>query len=322
MRQSISQLSSGVTIAGEFFAVQDVKVQSKKDGAPYLRARLRDATGTLDAVSWEEFDKRLDILRVGRVVKVRGPVGKAYNGTGLELTIAQVRPASHEEYQIADFLPRSDQPTATLRDELDVLLTSTRQPLQAAIRAALDPELARFALWPAAQEIHHAWLGGLLEHSLEVTRLAIAIADVVPNLDRDLLIAGALLHDIGKLDAYDVDASFRASDAGRLLGHVLAGFHRVQVACQRVELPNDECLRLLHIVASHHGQLAFGAAREPMIPEAIVIHYADELSAQLMQMRDATGRAPDGARWTERVKGLGRDVFLGTTLSPLHGGEG
>lgn len=312
MRLSISQLTPGTNVAGEFFAVQEVKTHNKKDGTPYLRARLRDSTGTLDAVSWDEFEKRIDILRAGRIVKVRGPVARSYNGTGLELTIAQVRVATHEEFQIADFLPRSEQPVDALQAELQGLLATTRQPLQAVIYAALDPELPRFETWPAAQEIHHAWLGGLLEHSLEVARIALAVAAVVSNLDRDLLIAGALLHDVGKLDAYEVDASFRASDAGRLLGHVLAGFHRVQIACQRADLPNDESLRLLHIIASHHGQLSYGAAREPMIPEAIVIHYADELSAQLMQVRGATQSAPEGARWTERVRGLGRDVFLGS----------
>jgi len=312
VRLTVSQVTAGTVIAGEFYAVEEVRVQNKKDGSPYLRARLRDATGVLDAVSWDEFEQRSGILQAGTIIKVRGPVSNTFNGDRIELTIQQIRPAKDGEYHLADFLPTSVQPIELLVETLEGLLTQIREPLQTAVRAAIEPELPRFARWPAAQVMHHAWLGGLLEHSIEVTRIALAVADTVPGLDRDVLLAGGLLHDIGKLDAYAIEASFLASDSGRLLGHVLTGYHRVQMACLQADLPPDETLRLLHIIASHHGQPEFGAAREPMTAEAIVIHYADELSAQLMQIRGATSNRRGDARWLDRVTGLKRDIFLGT----------
>jgi 3'-5' exoribonuclease len=309
---TISELTASTTLDGGYYAVSDVRQFKKKDGSPFLRARLRDSTGQVDAVAWENLDEAGAALIVGRVVKVRGQVGKAFNGDGVEITIGRVRVARDDEYSADSLLPRSDRPEAELTRTLRSLLDSIRPELRSVVWAALEPELHRFATWPGAAELHHAWIGGLLEHSLEVANLADAIVRIVPGPDRDLTVAGALLHDVGKLDAYDVTTTFGATDSGRLVGHVLTGYHRVQVACDAVEAPRDVSLRLLHIVASHHGQLEYGAAREPMTAEAIVIHYADELSAQLTQVRGAIARRTNRShRWTERVPGLKRDVFIG-----------
>jgi 3'-5' exoribonuclease len=299
-----------------FFAVADARSHTKKDGARFVRARLRDATGSIDAVAWDNYDEVHAAMVPGSVVKVRGTVSRAYAGDGLELTIQKVRAARDDEYDPADLLPRSSRRIDDLLQHLRNLVDSLPSQLREIVCRALEPELERFKTWPGAAEIHHAWVGGLLEHSIEVASLGEAIARVVGGPDRDLVVAGALLHDVGKLDAYCVSSTFYATDSGRLLGHVLTGFHRVQVACEEVCAPEELRLRLLHIVASHHGQAEYGAAREPMTPEAIVIHYADELSAQLMQVRGAVDdRVDAAARWTDRVKGLRRDVFVGDNSS-------
>jgi 3'-5' exoribonuclease len=315
---TISELTPATSLDAGYYAVQEVRQLKKKDGSPFLRARLRDATGQVEAVIWDNLDEAGVALVVGRVVKVRGQVAKAFKGDGVEITIEKIRLARDDEYSADALLPRSDHSEAELIQSLRALVESLRPELKAIAWAALEPELDRFASWPAAAELHHAWIGGLLEHTLEVANLAEAIVRTVPGPDRDLTVAGALLHDVGKLDAYVVTRTFEATDAGRLIGHVLTGYHRVQVACDEVRATEDVTLRLLHIVASHHGQLEFGAAREPVTAEAIVIHYADELSAQLMQVRGAVTRRSDvSRRWTDRVPGLKRDVFVGGP-----GGEG
>lgn len=312
MTPRIADLTVGTRVEAGFYAVLDARPLQKKDGSPYMRGRLRDATGILDAVAWDGFDAARAALVPGKVVKLRGLVGKAYNGDGLEITIEKIRLANDGEYDPATLVPCSSRELAQLQDELRQLITSLRQPLRDVVAAAIEPEIDRFSRWPAAEEIHHAWLGGLLEHTIEVARVAEAIVRTIPGPDRDLTVAGALLHDLGKLDAYQVGPVFDATDDGRLYGHVLSGFHRVKLACDAVQAPTDVTLHLLHIIASHHGTLDHGAAREPYTREAIVVHYADELSAQLMQANDAIrSRSDPSARWTERAKGLKRDLFVG-----------
>jgi 3'-5' exoribonuclease len=317
---TIIELMPSTMVEAGYYAVHDVRQLKKKDGAPFFRARLRDATGQVEAVAWDRLDEAGVALVPGKVVKVRGKVEKAFKGDGVEITIERVRLARDDEYSAEALLPRSDLPQSVLIRSLRTLVESLRPELKTVIWAALEPDLSRFASWPGAAELHHAWVGGLLEHTLEVASLADAIARAVPGPDRDLAVAGALLHDVGKLDAYDVTTTFQATDSGRLIGHVLTGYHRVQLACDEVRAAPDLTLSLLHIVASHHGQLEYGAAREPATAEAIIIHYADELSAQLMQVRGAMERRADhSSRWTERVPGLKRDVFVGGVLTPELG---
>jgi 3'-5' exoribonuclease len=298
-------------VDGCYLAVLETRRLQKKDGAPFVRARLRDDTGTIEAVAWDRIEECQSALVPGTVVKVRGQIGKAFNGSGLELTIRQVRAAREEEFDRSALLPQSsvsvDERLRALRDLVDTL----RPEVRTVVWAALEDVLVDFATWPAAQELHHAWIGGLLEHSLEVARLAEAIVNLLPVPDRDVTLAGALLHDLGKLDTYRIGAAFEPTDAGRLLGHVLTGYHRVQLACEAAQASPELSLRLLHVVASHHGRLEYEAVREPMTAEAIVVHFADELSAQLNQVRNAAAERSDGARWLDRVKGLKRDVFIG-----------
>lgn len=313
MSTRISELVVGARVDAGFYAVLDARPNQKRDGTPYMRARLRDATGILDAVSWDSFEASRDALVPGQVVKVRGMVARSYNGDGLELTIEKIRTAHDDEYSSGDFLRRSIRSDQQLADDLRALVETIRASVRDVVRAALDPEIDRFASWPAAEELHHAWLGGLLEHSLEVAHLSDAIVGVIPGADRDLVVAGGLLHDVGKLDTYEVGTVFDGTDDGRLYGHILTGFHRVKVACDAVEAPTDVARHLLHIVASHHGTIEHGAAREPYTREALVVHFADELSAQLMQAGEAIATRRDStARWTERAKGLRRDIFVGT----------
>ena len=316
MALTVGELKPATPLEAGYFAVREVRQLKKKDGSPFLRARLSDATGQVEAIVWDNLEEAGLALVVGRVVKVRGQVERAFKGEGVEITIEKIRLARDDEYSTDAMLARSDHPEVELIQALRTLVDSLRPALSAIVWAALEPELHRFASWPGAAELHHAWVGGLLEHTIEVANLAEAIVRIVPGPDRDLAVAGALLHDVGKLDSYDVSTTFEATDSGRLVGHVLTGYHRVQVACDKTQAPKDETLRLLHIIASHHGKLEFGAAREPVTAEAIVIHYADELSAQLMQVRGALSRPSVGSgRWTERVPGLKRDVFVGDRAS-------
>jgi 3'-5' exoribonuclease len=234
----------------------------------------------------------------------------------LQLQIQEIFPLSGNEINPSDYLPVCPADIDTLFDKLKKIVSSVkRRPLQQLMRAmASDRELMnRFKLAPAAKSMHHAYLGGLLEHTVSVAGLASQICKHYPDLDRDILIVGAVLHDIGKVDEFVYDLCIDYSHEGRLLGHIMLGSQIFENKIGSLKnFPVEDRLLLKHMILSHHGQVEFGAVRVPMTREAFVLHYADDLDAKMNSLTRILSEGKEGNDpWTSYQPLFERFFFRG-----------
>ena len=297
-----------------FLMVRGRQLRSFRDRAgTFLVLRLSDKSGEIDGKVWDDAERWYGRLKSDTVVKVTGRT-RVYNGR-LEMNVARVRVAREDEYAIADFLPVSSRDRDEMVEELEEIIGSIANPhLAALLRAVFDPELRQqFAVAPAAKQIHHACLGGLLQHTLEVVKICRTALEIYPQVDRDLLLSGALLHDIGKVKEYSFRRSIDFSDEGRLIGHIVLGEEMlVQRARQIGSFPEDLLLRLRHMLVSHHGHYEWQSPKRPQTIEACILHLADYFSGQVA-IFDASikaGSGPDPS-WSEYNRFLDRAVFIG-----------
>ena len=267
-----------------FFLVLLKQQRTTKTGKPYLNLILADKTGQLEARVWEPGDPRIvkDFER-GDMVKVRGSASRFDDR--LQLKVDQLRKAEADEADRADMLPATVYDVDELWAKLMACVESLTNPdLKQLLTTLLDdPALAQaYREAPAARQLHHAWLGGLLEHVVSLLTLADRVAPHYPLLDRDLLLTGVILHDIGKVRELSWTTGFDYTVEGILLGHIQMGVDLVEKTI--AGLPNfPERLRtlVLHMILSHHGKLEFGSPKLPMIPEALVLNFVDDLDAKM-----------------------------------------
>lgn len=309
-----------------FFAVLSRQLRSRKDGGQYLAATLADKTGKIECRMWENFtDAEFD---AGDIVKVRAQVCR-YN-SHFQLVLEKARRAAEDEVEGADYLPSTrcnvDELWAELTRWVDSLASA---PLKALLRSILeDDEIrGRFREAPAAKALHHAWLGGLLEHVVSLLGMCDAAATHYRGIHRDLLLAGAILHDIGKLEELSWSTRFEYSLRGQLLGHISIGFALVDKKIEQIpDFPPRLRLLLEHMILSHHGKLEFGSPKPPMIPEAILLHYLDDLDAKMQTVSAELTRHqaldPKPDQMTDWVRALDRqllstDGYLRPELEPL-----
>jgi 3'-5' exoribonuclease len=298
-----------------YFSVTAKQLRSRKDGGQYLALTLGDRTGQIECRMWDGFNEALGGFEQGDIVKVRGEVGR-YNGR-LQLTLDKLRAAEGEEIELSDYLPQTVFDVEELWMELNRTVESmTNIHLQSLLRAFLgDEEIAKaFREAPAAKNLHHAWLGGLLEHVISLVGLCDLAARHYPEIHRDLLVTGAILHDIGKLSELSWGTSFAYTMQGELLGHITLGVSMIER--KLAALPDFPApLRILveHLVLSHHGKLEFGSPKLPMIPEAVLLNYLDDLDAKMQIMRSEFARhlaqGRPGAEMTEWVRAMDRPLL-------------
>jgi len=267
--------------------VHTKEIRQKKTGEPYLSLSLCDRTGEIDAKMWDNVAEVMNAFERDDFVKVKGRV-QVYNNR-LQLTIHKLRKLAGSEIDLADYLPASQRDPAEMLAELREIGASLQNPhLKALVEAFLsDEEIARlYQRAPAAKYIHHAYLGGLIEHVLSLCRLCRLAAGHYPNLDADLLLAGAILHDVGKIYELSYERSFGYSNEGQLVGHIAIGLRLLEQKLRQLpEFPARLRLLVEHLVVSHHGALEFGSPKLPAFPEALVLHYLDDLDAKLDCMR-------------------------------------
>lgn len=305
-----SRENQGIT---GFFAAGSKQVRSKKDGTRYFAVALCDRTGSIEARVWDadgagEFEP-------GDVVKVRGQVCR-YNEK-LQVNIDKIRRAAPSEYDLGDFVPHSERNVDEMWTELQAWIASfTDADLKALLEAFLaDPEIAgALRQAPAAKGLHHAWIGGLLEHVLSLMAMCDLAAQHYPGVNRDLLLTGVLLHDIGKLRELRWGTSFDYTLEGQLLGHITIGLGMIERRIDAIPgFPPAKRLLVEHLVLSHHGKYEFGSPKLPMTPEAILLHYLDDLDAKMQTVRaefarnEANGRP--GSEMTEWVRSLERPLL-------------
>ena len=292
------------------FALLAVTAGRTRDGTAFLKLQLTDCYGAVEARVWHDVERWLRTLQPGEYVGVRGRI-EPYQEERL-LRIEQIVPVRVELDDLVLFLPRSARPAQLMEAELDAFIDAVREPpLQQLLLRLLDgrSETGRlFRLAPAAKQHHHAYLGGLLEHTLSVTRVCELLAGHYQPIDRDLLLAGALMHDIGKIREIGTRSGFPYTDEGKLLGHILIGLQLIADAAADVAgLSAERLLLVQHLVASHQGRFEWQSPREPRTLEALLLHYADDLDAKVNQASALLAAVDHG--WTAYDRTFGRDFL-------------
>ena len=282
----VDELKPSETATGTFL-VQSKEIRQKKTGEPYLSLVLSDRTGELDAKMWDNVAEVMNAFERDDFVRVKGLL-QIYNNRP-QFTIHKVQRVEESAVDLADYLPASQRdPREMLAELRGVAAGMGNAHLRGLVEAVLGDEdvAARLLKAPAAKFIHHAYLGGLLEHILSLCNMCRLAARNYPAVDLDLVLAGAVLHDIGKIYELSYERSFGYTSEGQLLGHIAIGLRLID---RKLELTPDFPARLRtlveHLVLSHHGALEFGSPKLPMFPEAMLLHYLDDLDAKMECMR-------------------------------------
>ena len=312
----VSDLGAEQTVTS-FFLVNEKEIRNSRAGKTFLRLDLGDRSGTIEAVMWDQFETAAKDISRGDVVKVNARVESYRNK--LQLTLQQLRVAKPEEVDLADFLPHTKEDVGKLWAQLLEYANSIENPwLNKLVNGIInDPATAaRYKRAPAAKVMHHAYLGGLLEHVIGLCGLAKQVAAHYPELNADLLLTVAILHDVGKLDELCYDRAIGYTTEGQLLGHIVMELETVSKAMDSIEgFPPNLKAVVQHLLISHHGQYEFGSPKLPMIREAMVFHYLDDMDSKMAAVRAALVTESGDDEWSAYSAALGRkflklDAFL------------
>ncbi|HUZ95144.1 MAG TPA: OB-fold nucleic acid binding domain-containing protein [Edaphobacter sp.] len=298
-----------------YFALSSLSVREKKQGGQYLALTLTDKTGTMEARMWDDIADALASCSEGCYVKVQGQVSK-YQGK-FQITLQKMRNAAESEIDPADYLPATlynvDEMWAELRGYVSQF---TNPDLERLVFAFLDDEAiaSAFRTAPAAKRLHHAWLGGLLEHVVTLVRVCLATAPFYPEVNSDLLVTGAILHDIGKTRELHWKNSFGYTLEGQLIGHISIAQGMLLEKVKELA-PFPEKLRVLveHMILSHHGKYEFGSPKLPMTAEALLLNMLDDLEAKMQVLRNefaaAEASGKSAGEMTEWVRSMDRPLL-------------
>jgi 3'-5' exoribonuclease len=282
------------------FVVVSKQAKPKKSGELYLALTLADRTGYIEAKMWDNVADHINCFEQDDFIKIRGLINK-FNGR-FQLTLHKIRSLEETEVQFDDFLPRTTKNVEEMWARICEFVESFRDPhLKGLIRAFMaDPQIAQaYKAAPAAKSLHHAFIGGLLEHVLSLFQVCdLASRNYPEMIDRDLLLTGAFLHDIGKLHELAFSRSFSYTTRGQLLGHMIIELEMLQQKLAGLpDFPAEYKILLEHMIISHHGKYEFGSPKMPMFPEALMLHYLDDLDSKIESMRAHFQREPE-AEWT------------------------
>ena len=294
------------------FVVTTKQVKPKKSGEPYLALTLADRCGQIEAKMWDNVEDALDAFEQEDFLKVKGLLNKYKNR--FQITIHKLRRLSDSEVDFADYLPKTTKDVDELWRALGDFITSFQDPdLRGLVQAFMaDPEIAAaYRNAPAAKTLHHAYIGGLLDHVVSLFRSCDLVCRNYPQVNRDLLLTGAFLHDIGKIHELTYMRSFSYTTRGQLLGHMIIELEMLQAKlAQFPDFPPEMKTLLEHLIISHHGQYEFGSPKLPMFPEALLLHYLDDLDSKMESMRAHFEReAGSESTWTSYNPSLGRTLL-------------
>ena len=310
----VREFTDGCDVA-QALLVREIELRQRRDGSGYLRLLLGDRTGSVPAVVWEDIERVRECCLPGEVVYVTGRfcVHQRY---GPQLAIQQLRGAAEHEYArdaLLDGPARApDQMEADLRELLHTVQNPYLRRLLRMVFGEGSPVWRRYRDAPAAKLYHQAYRHGLLEHSLTVAQAVSALSPIFPGIDRDLAVTGALLHDIGKLDAYQLDGgTVSMADEGRLQGEIPLGYYRIRRMTESIDgFPEALRQAVLHIILSHHGTLEYGSPVVPCTREATLVHMVDNLGGRLGSFDRLEKQLPAGEQWSAYDKALGGGAFF------------
>jgi len=315
----VSDLTSGQPV-DDIFLVRDKAIATTRDGRPYLNVNLIDRTGKVGAKLWERRDDPGCVQRIfesfhkNDFVRVIGR-SDLYKET-MQLILDDISVADTSSIDISDFLPSADIDPEKVARELKKITDTVVNPYIKKLLEAFFADkgfMARFRRAPAAKKLHQAYLGGLIEHTALLVKMAVAVADFYPHVNRDLLIAGAFLHDIGKIEELEYDRVFDYTDRGRLMGHLAIGARMVQEKIDSIgDFPEETADLLMHLILSHHGEQQFGSPVVPVIPEAVMLHHLDHMDATVWGFLGEVERSSDvEGNWSKFSNVYQRYIFTG-----------
>jgi 3'-5' exoribonuclease len=299
----------------EVFVVRARSVRQKRNGEPFLKLQLGDLTGAVEGVMWDGVKEAEALCCAGAVIRVVGryQVDSRY---GAGITLRALRPAAEGEYDMADLTEAPPIPYAQMAEDLRSLVNTVQHPhLRELLARLLDPTTESGRLYheaPAAKYYHQAYRHGLLEHCLSVAQGVSALAATFPGIDRDVAVTGALLHDIGKLEAYAwAGQAIELTDAGKLLGEIPLGYFRVRREIESLDDFPAACAQaVLHIILSHHGKLEHGSPVVPCTREATLVHFMDNLGGNLGSFDRIQKSLADGVRWSDFDRALSTSAYF------------
>jgi 3'-5' exoribonuclease len=309
----VKNLKVGTEIT-ELFVLRKKELKETFEGQRFLKVELGDKTGRIDGVAWDNPEELYDQAETGDIVKIKGWV-TTYKELP-QIKVERLRKAAEGETNISDFLPATDKDIEALFQEFKkVSGTIANHHLDKLMQLILEDSYITEELKkaPGGKLWHHPYVGGLLEHTLRVVDICEKAASAYDLLNRDLLITGALLHDLGKIKGYSGKGFFDYTDEGRLVGHIISGVELIDRKLDLIpDFPAALALQLKHLIISHHGELEFASPVVPMTIEAIVLHHADEMDAQVNAFsRIIKTEKVKGKRWSDWVNLINRYIYLG-----------
>ena len=311
-KQFIRDIQAGDVLA-DCFVLTEKTMAQKKNGDNYLNLLLSDRTGSLKGVVWDNVEKISSLSQAGAVVAVKGHVGE-YRGN-LQAVVKEMTLVSPDETDPSDFMLSTERDVDQMFERIVVLSESLDAWYLKALFTAFweDASFAtQFKRAPAAKNMHHAYIGGLLEHTLSMAVLADKIAEHYKGIDRDLLVSGALLHDIGKVREFNYEMGIDYSNEGRLVNHIVIGIQMLEEKIQTIaSFPDEPALLLKHMVISHHGSKELGSPEPPKTIEAVMLNCIDEMDSRIQAVREFLGKEDPGETWTSFHRLLGRHFYQG-----------
>jgi 3'-5' exoribonuclease len=322
VRRFVQQLTHKEAV-DQVFLAGNKQLRSNRNGNLYLQLNLSDRTGSINGMMWNANEQAYKNFENGDYVKVAG-TAQLYQGE-MQLIVTNIVQADRADVCEEDFVRVSSRAVADLTARLGEIVRTIADPhLRALADCFLIDEalMARFTSAPAAVKNHHAYRGGLVEHVVSMMEVVLRIADWYPQLDRDLLLTGALWHDVGKIDELAYDRDFSYTNEGQLIGHIVMGVGLLDAKiaeCQRLsdeEFPAELAMQIKHLIVSHHGAYEFGSPKLPMTLEAVVLSHVDDLDAKIHSFEQLMRDDPNvDSAFTPYIPNLGRKLYKGNGAS-------
>jgi 3'-5' exoribonuclease len=321
----LKKVAGDQPVSGQYMIIEN-QLRTAKNGSAYLAMKIGDHTGEVAVKVWDADEELFNRLEAGKVISIFNIQPKIFKDQ-IQLewdarNSGAFKLVPESEVDFGSFLPQSPGNLTNCWSYLTEIMAGIREkPLRAVLNSFFgDPDFkARFIKFPAALKRHHAYIGGLLEHTAGVTALCKAAADYYPLVNRDLLLTGAVLHDIGKVKTYKIGKGFEGTNEGKLMGHLILGVEMVERAFDKIGgEAGDIRTSLLHLLISHHGIMEWGSPVEPLTIEACILHHADNMDAQVMKFLTIIRNEEHDHEWAAYDPGLGRSIFLGNLVPGNH----
>ncbi len=309
-RQFVKDLKPGTLVNDVYFCTR-LDIKDRRDGGRFITFELRDRTGALSAIMWDNIEDGLTYIGTGGFCHIQGKAAD-YQGR-VQVTVTGLFPVDPSQVSRGDFIAVTRFDRTELLKELKTQLNAIQNPFLRKLLNAFfdDPKFTeQFTLAPAAVRVHHAYLGGLLEHTVLMCRQIDTLCATYPELDKDLIRTGAILHDIGKIREYSYDLVIEHTDEGKLLGHIVLGYQMVLEKINSIpEFPEELRQMVLHMILAHHGENEYGSPKTPKFPEAFIVFFLDYLDSRLAIFRAAMEKNK-GVRWTDFNDFLDTDIYI------------